>query len=498
MTNSPIGQAWLRSTFALDVLAPAVESYAVAGSRRTQIDGTRSVEFYPMPYRPDDTVEAHLKFALRYEPLDLGIVVAALKVADPTRLADWIRSEPTGGFARRVWFLFETFAGRGTLDVEDARLGNYVAVLDPSRHVVGNRRNSRRHRVMDNLLGGPDLCPTVRLTPRLTEQMRLSIDQEGRALVASYDPVTLARAISYLYTKETRSSFAIEGETPNPKRAERFVALLRDAPAFRATDAGALVALQNEIVDSRYAATGWRTFQNFVGETTLHQDVVNFVCPKPDDVAGLMSGWARLTDRLMDGVDPVVAAAVSAFAFVFIHPFEDGNGRIHRFLMHHILAARRYSPDGTIFPVSAAIIRDRRGYDAALESFSRPRLKHTVWDWNADQTITVTNETADLYRFFDATVFAEYLYDRVVETVRTDLKEELGFVAIYDRAFEAVREVVDMPDRRASLLIRLVMQNGGRLSAAKRGLFPELSDGEIEAMEEACREATRQEREEHP
>ena len=37
----------------------------------------------------------------------------------------------------------------------------------------------------------------------------------------------------------------------------------------------------------------------------------------------------------------------------------DGNGRIHRFLMHHVLAKRGYSPDGVIFPISAAILRDR-------------------------------------------------------------------------------------------------------------------------------------------
>jgi hypothetical protein len=37
-------------------------------------------------------------------------------------------------------------------------------------------------------------------------------------------------------------------------------------------------------------------------------------------------------------VDPVVAAAILAFGFVYIHPFEDGNGRIHRYLIHHVLA----------------------------------------------------------------------------------------------------------------------------------------------------------------
>ena len=42
-----------------------------------------------------------------------------------------------------------------------------------------------------------------------------------------------------------------------------------------------------------------------------------------------------------------------------------------------------------------------------------------------------------------------------------------------------------MPDRRASLLVRLCLQNGGRLAARKRPRFPELSKEEIAAMEAA-------------
>ena len=71
----------------------------------------------------------------------------------------------------------------------------------------------------------------------------------------------------------------------------------------------------------------------------------------------------------------------------------------------------------------------------------------------------VEGDTADLYRFFDATAFAEYLYDRIAETIRRDLRDELGFVAVFTRASEAAREIVDMPDRRLSLFVRLVMQN---------------------------------------
>ncbi len=95
-------------------------------------------------------------------------------------------------------------------------------------------------------------------------------------------------------------------------------------------------------------------------------------------------------------------------------------------------------------------------------------------------------------------MFAEYLYERVGDTVRRDLREELGFVAIYDRAFTAVREIVDMPDRRASLFVRSCMQNGGGLLVTKRAQFPELTDTEVALLETQVQQAIVAEEAGHP
>jgi ribosomal protein L37AE/L43A len=70
--------------------------------------------------------------------------------------------------------------------------------------------------------------------------------------------------------------------------------------------------------------------------------------------------------------------------------------------------------------------------------------------------------------------------------------------AVFDQAFTAVREIVDMPDRRASLFVRLCMQNGGRLSAAERPQFPELSDAEISQLGSRVRQALYAGTAEHP
>jgi hypothetical protein len=491
--RKPIGHAWLRQNFQLAVPQPAVESYIVAGARRTEIHGSRVVELYPRQYSTDESPVSHLRFALRHEPTDLGILVATLKAIDPKDLQRWIAAEPTGAFSRRAWFFYETFTGN-RLDIPNARSGNYVSALDEKRHIVAAGKKSQRHRVIDNLLGGPGLCTTVRRTPRLQQQMGLHIDEEARALIESYDPLILSRAVNYLYKKETRSSFAIEGEKPSSNRVDRFVDALKATSSFDPSDKQALIALQGSIVDPRYRASDWRDFQIYVGETVAgYREEVHFIAPRPEDVSSLMEAWMLLTGRVVSsGADPVVAAALSAFAFVFIHPFVDGNGRIHRFMIHHILAKRNFSPAGVIFPVSASISRDQRSYDDVLESFSKPISEFIDWRWvpgAEGPEVSVNNNTSDLYRYFDGTLFAEYLYDRVADTVQRDLKEELGFIAIFDQALGAVRDIVDMPDRRASLFVRLTMQNGGRLWKAKRSTFAELSEDEIARLEEAVQEA---------
>jgi Fic family protein len=484
-----VGQAWLHRFFALKSFEPFVTSEWIQGARKSLHYQDRVSELYPKQYAPSDTVRGHLKFAFRYEAWDPNLMAGVMKAVDPAELEAWMREDASGIYSRRAWFFFEFFTGK-RLDLPDVTRGNYVDALDAELHLVGEATKSKRHRVNNNLLGVAGMCPFVRRTDALEKLMREGLREEAQKLLVEYDEATLARAVSYLYTKETKSSFAIEGETPNATRTERFVRALQAAPGFEASESS-LVELQNAIVDPRYAAKGWRTNQNFIGENRYDgRGKVHFICPKPEDVPSLMDAWVRMTRNFAKcGVEPLVAAGLAAFSFVLIHPFEDGNGRIHRFLIHHLLSSGGFSPKGMIFPVSASILRDSAGYDRVLESFSRPLMELTEWDWADGDEIVVANETADYFRYFDATRFVEYLYERVADTIRVDLQEELKYLAKFDRAWRAVREIVDMPDKKLALFVRLSLQNEGKISAKKRELFAEISDAEMARLEAEVMEA---------
>jgi Fic family protein len=246
-----------------------------------------------------------------------------------------------------------------------------------------------------------------------------------------------------------------------------------------------LTALQRLIVDQRYAAEGFRRSQNYVGQSLgLQRELIHYVPPKPEDVPGLMNGWQECGRRLAAaGVHPVVAAALLGFGFVFIHPFEDGNGRLHRFLIHHALAVGRFTPEGVIFPVSAVMLRDRVRYDAALESYSRGVMALLEYELDDVGTLTVMNETALHYRYPDLTRVTEELFGFIRDTIDREFTAELEYLAVFDSARRELAEIVDMPDSRLDLFIRLSLQGRGRLSRSKRGRFDELTDDEVESME---------------
>jgi hypothetical protein len=481
-----VGLYRLAEDLQLQIPLPATRSEIVAGARKTIAADGKVLEQYPKNYTPKGLI-GNLRFALRYEPIALDVYLAIFQTLETRQLEDWIRSEPTSIFARRAWYLYELLMGR-QLNVPDVIPSGYINLLDPEIHLTGPRRLVRRQRINDNLLGSGAYSPLVRRTDTLKAFMEKALAEEASAIVKSCDPAILARAVHYLFTQETKSSFAIEGESPSKDRTERFVAALMKAPVFDATSKDAFVQLQNAIVDPRYAQKDWRTTQNFVSQTLPdYSEDVHFVCPKPGDVLDLMNAWMEMVRRLelQEGIDPVVAAAVTAFGFVFIHPFDDGNGRIHRFLVHHILARLGFTPPGILFPVSAAMLRDRLAYDHALERFSDLILPFIRYDLDLEQGMVVHNDSARLYRFFDATAQAEYLYLCIEETIHRDLRDEIRFLAVFDAALRAVLNIVDMPNRRASLLVRFILQNKGRLSKGKRATFSEISDQEIDRIEKA-------------
>lgn len=206
-------------------------------------------------------------------------------------------------------------------------------------------------------------------------------------------------------------------------------------------------------------------------------------------------GWHRVNRRPIKGdedplsLDPVILAAMVAFGFVFIHPFMDGNGRIHRYLIHHTLAKAGFTPRGIVLPISAVILANLDRYVESLEIFSKPLVARTQYD-PGDPSIPAVGNDAVFFRYFDATPQAEFLYWALERTVANDLPQEINFLLGYDQACTLLNERLDWPRNTLGLFIRLVHQNEGRLSATKRSShFDWMTDDELRECETLVRQA---------
>lgn len=488
----PAGYSALIERYGLSVI-PNWHKSSVALNNRHMIEKEGEIvrETYPARYWPGESLGDHLEFALKYDGTNPAILAEIFRVICVEEMVDFVQSKPTGKYMRRLWYLFEKTTGT-QLPVEDLTQGNYIHLLEPDEYyTMDSSERIARHRILDNLLGDTLFCPVVRRTEMLSNYETASLQESCRRVISSFPPDLLRRALSYLYTKETKSSFEIEHITPTADRTEKFIALLGDAEREDFCSKDRLLLLQNQIVDSRFAEDDYRHTQNFVSETvSWDHERIHYICPKPDDVPDLMSGLISAHQRISEGsVHPVVHAAIISYGFVFLHPFDDGNGRIHRFLIHNILALRGFTPEQCIFPVSASMLKNPTEYSASLEILSKSLTPLIDYRLDNEGRMTVTNDTRVWYRYIDMTPQAEALFAFIEKTIDTELIEELTFLTNYDDARNALQCIVDMPDRLISLFIKLCVQNSGHLSRSKRSShFNSLSDSEVSEMEQAVRE----------
>ena len=290
-------------------------------------------------HAPEDSLHGHLAFALRYEGIDLSVLSGLFQKTPPTEIEQIIQDKPAGRYARRIWFLFEYLTDK-TLDVSNTGKRGYVDLVNSKIQYPGPSRPSKRHRINNNLPGVRNFCPLIRRTEKLDAFIKQNLSQEVLENVGTIAPDVLMRAASFLLLKDSKASYAIEGETPPNNRAEIWGQIIGQA-GKRALSRSEFERLQKEvIVNSRFVHMGYRHEGGFIGsrDRSTLMPVPSHVSARHQDLDTLMDGLVETFEILRNSdFPPVLTAALIAFGFVFIHPFEDGNGRLHRYLLHHVL-----------------------------------------------------------------------------------------------------------------------------------------------------------------
>ncbi len=454
----------------------------------------------PNSHLPDDhsgmskweALYKQLVFAWKYEGVHLLVYYFLVKRLRVEVLREIVSIEPTGQYSRRMWFLMEFMLGAPLPGKEDLAKKNYVPLLDSKEYFTIGGTNSSRHRVINNLLGNRAFCPMIRKTPKLVQYVQSAISEKAKNLISQVREDTVHRAAAFLLLKDSKASFSIEGESPKSRRAALWADALRQS-GTRQLSKQELERLQKIVIENpRFIHMGFRQIGGFIGEHDRNTGtpIPEHISARWEDLDKLITGLLTVNKELLaQDVDAVLVATVTSFGFVFIHPFQDGNGRIHRYLIHHVLARKGYTPPGIIFPISAAILENILHYQQVLESFSRRILPFIDWEETADHNVRVLNDTSPYYQFIDLSQQALFLFKCVEDTVERIMPAEIDWLNRYQTFKQWIEERFDMPNRIISQLVRFLEQNDGTLSKRARGKeFSELTDEEVLDIENAFNE----------
>ena len=475
-----VGFGLLADTHDITLMQPLRVLSYIGKSKSETRRPEQILRVYPGPYAPASSFGGHFEFGLKYEEIHLEFLSRLFAKLDPAELEGWIASNPSGQYARRAGYLYEWITGKA-LNLPDRPPAKYIDVLDAEDYFAGiDAPNNRRWRVRENLPGTPAFCPLIRKTPELKAAVAFDPQVELQKLDVEFGADVLLRSASWLTLKESQASFLIEKEADQADRIRRFAHVIAEHSGRinNPLSKDSLEALQLGILGENALRKGMRRSPIFVGQDTMYKQIVHYVAPRFEDTPDMLQGLQQF-EQGTRGASALVRAAAIAFAFVYIHPMRDGNGRIHRFLINDTLQRDEAIPKGVILPVSATITnstQQRADYDRVLDVFSKPFMDRYGKDYSfGEQYVaedgTPTNfhfdayaEASHAWRFPDLTEHAIYTADLVEKTIRREMANEARILVRFDHATLRLKNWVEMPNPDAARIIRSIHDNQWKVS----------------------------------
>lgn len=461
------GYAWLIETLRLFAFPLRRPAKVQPVTRIKRIGETLAVP--PNIAPASDDLLGHLLFALKHEGINLAILAQALPQIPAASLEAELERAPNGIYIRKACFLREAFT-REELRQHSPVRGAFVPLFDPELYVTMPGERNSRWRVEFNGIGTIAYCATVERTPEIVALLVHDILGRAQDFIQSLPSGMMDRAINWAYLHETQDSFAIEKESPSEDKARKFIQLLRQAHERIPLSEDYLVHLQNATISNPFdMAVAFRHEQNHLASGLQGAAGVTYVPPDPDLCSELMVQLMALGNEAPGRIDPLIAAGIISFGFVFLHPFMDGNGRLSRFLIHQTLCRAGALENGLLLPVSVAMKREERLYLETLQQFSRPARE--FWDvrW-IDQGQFSFDFTGDpaIYRFWDATPGVRFTLEMAKRALEVELREETIFLENYDKVVRTVNEAYDVRGSDLANLVMMCLTNNGTVSRNRR------------------------------
>jgi Fic family protein len=288
---------------------------------------------------------------------------------------------------------------------------------------------------------GPVLAPLARLLLR-TESIASS-KIEGMQLGVR----ELARADARIESGRNASASAMDVLA----NIDAMVLAVDKAALVEKFDVPQITAIHRRLMErseNKRIAGSLRTQQNWIGGNDHNPCGADFVPPPPEAVDGLLTDLCEAIND--DRLPPIVQAAMVHAQFETIHPFDDGNGRTGRALIHVILRRREVAPR-YLPPISVALAAAKGRYIEGLTYFRG----YDVGKW--------------IEHFADASARAAHLakaYLAAVQALTAEWRESLSKSAVSPRSGAAAWAIIDVLPGHPLITAPVAAAATGRAKAA--------------------------------
>lgn len=300
-----------------------------------------------------------------------------------------------------------------------------------------------------NEVAGPALDPLARLLLR-TESIASS-KVEGMQLGVR----ELARAEARVESGPNASTTAIEVLS----NIDAMVLAVDEAARASRFEIPQIIAIHKRLMEraeiNRIAGT-IRTQQNWIGGNDYNPCGADFVPPPPEEVDELL---ADLCEAINDDLwSPLLQAALIHAQFETIHPFDDGNGRTGRALIHVVLRRRGLAPR-YVPPISVTIAATKSRYIDGLTNFRRDATSKWI-EYFAD----VAGRAARLAK----------AYLEAVETLRAEWRHHVSRMQKAPRADAAAWAIIEVLPAHPMITVAVASATTGRSKPSIYQAFEQL------------------------
>lgn len=278
-----------------------------------------------------------------------------------------------GHYERRTWEYDPTLPGPARY----RRACSYDAfVPDPiaglsfglAGHVAGVVSEAEAAIATLNADPAPELAPLARLLLRTesiasskVEGLQIGVRQLARAEASDAVGRRIGADAAEILANVDAMTFAIERAAEDERVGLDAIADIHRTLMGRAPNAN--------------VAGPIRTVQDWIGGNDYNPCAAAYVPPPPEAIPPLLDDLVEALAE--DSLPPLVHAALVHAQFETIHPFEDGNGRTGRALVHVVLRRRRLAPR-FVPPISVVFARRKDEYIRGLEAYRDDRLDEWI------------------------------------------------------------------------------------------------------------------------